>query len=132
MSVPFKIIVGGGVGLMTAIQLERADMDYVVLEKARAASPLGSASLTPSCSYIFDQRGDACHKHLPFGGQEANQSILDSVHIVNQLYDIPSNSLEDIEKSFKAFDGHRSPAKEDFQPTFMVASTLSKKPIIHA
>ncbi|KAG0022628.1 hypothetical protein BGZ81_008454 [Podila clonocystis] len=60
MSTPFKIIiVGGGIsGLMTAIQLEMAGMDYVVLEKAQTASPLGSAlSLTPSCSYIFDQLG---------------------------------------------------------------------------
>ncbi|KAG0022627.1 hypothetical protein BGZ81_008453 [Podila clonocystis] len=75
--------------------------------------------------------GDACHKHLPFGGQGANQSILDSVHIVNQLYGIPSNSFKDIEKSFRAFYDHRSPnAKEVFQSTSMVASILSKKGMV--
>ncbi|KAG9319892.1 hypothetical protein KVV02_003256 [Mortierella alpina] len=53
--------------------------------------------------------GDACHNHLPFGGQGANQAILDSVHLVNQLYAIPSGSLEDIAKSFKAYHANRSP-----------------------
>ncbi|KAG0040335.1 hypothetical protein BGZ82_003640 [Podila clonocystis] len=83
--------------------------------------------------------GDACHKadiidlkrithDARVKNQGANQSILDSVHIVNQLYGVPSNSLEDIEKSFRAFYDHRSPnAKEVFQSTSMVASILSKK-----
>ncbi|KAG0200264.1 hypothetical protein BGX28_006629, partial [Mortierella sp. GBA30] len=72
--------------------------------------------------------GDACHKHLPFGGQGANQAILDSVHLVNQLYGIPSNSLQDITKWFKAYYGYRSPnAKEVFKSTSLVASILSSR-----
>ena|SRR5690554_2885063 len=53
------IIVGAGVcGLLTAIHLERAGMDYIVVEKARTLSPLGSAlSFTSATSYIFDQLG---------------------------------------------------------------------------
>ncbi|KAF8923718.1 hypothetical protein EDD21DRAFT_193495 [Dissophora ornata] len=75
--------------------------------------------------------GDACHKHLPFGGQGANQAILDSVHLVNQLYGIPSNSLSDVEKSFQAYYGYRSPnAKEVFKTTSLVASILSARGII--
>ncbi|KAF9114638.1 hypothetical protein BGX27_010215 [Mortierella sp. AM989] len=75
--------------------------------------------------------GDACHKHLPFGGQGANQAILDSVHLVNQLYGIPSNSLDDIEKSFKAYYENRSPnAKEVFKNTSLVATILGSRGII--
>ncbi|KAF9172165.1 hypothetical protein BGX20_006209 [Mortierella sp. AD010] len=72
--------------------------------------------------------GDACHKHLPFGGQGANQAILDSVHIVNQLYGIPSGSLEDIAKSFQAYHAARSAnAKQVYKSTGMVASILSNR-----
>jgi len=72
--------------------------------------------------------GDACHKHLPFGGQGANQAILDSVHLVNQLYGIPSNSQADITKSFEAYYGYRSAnAKEVFKSTSLVASILSSR-----
>ncbi|KAF9927046.1 hypothetical protein BGZ67_007780 [Mortierella alpina] len=72
--------------------------------------------------------GDACHKHLPFGGQGANQAILDSVHLVNQLYGIPSNSQADISKSFEAYYGYRSAnAKEVFKSTSLVASILSSR-----
>ncbi|KAF9198516.1 hypothetical protein BGZ49_000642 [Haplosporangium sp. Z 27] len=75
--------------------------------------------------------GDACHKHLPFGGQGANQAILDSVHLVNQLYGIPSNSLEDIEKSFKTYYGYRNlNAKEVFKNTSLVAKILGARGII--
>lgn len=53
---------------------------------------------------------------------------MDDVHIVNQLYGILSNSLEDIEKSFKTFHVYRSPdSKEIFQSASMVASILSKR-----
>ncbi|KAI1314575.1 hypothetical protein EDD11_002004 [Mortierella claussenii] len=75
--------------------------------------------------------GDACHKHLPFGGQGANQAILDSVHLVNQLYDIPSSSLQDVEKSFKAYYEYRSPnAREVFKSTSLVATILSSRGLI--
>lgn len=30
--------------------------------------------------------GDACHKSLPYGGQGANQAILDSVYLVNKIF----------------------------------------------
>jgi 2-polyprenyl-6-methoxyphenol hydroxylase-like FAD-dependent oxidoreductase len=72
--------------------------------------------------------GDACHKHLPFGGQGANQAILDSVHLVNQLYGIPSNSLSDIGMSFRAYYENRSGnAKEVYKSTSMVATILSAR-----
>ncbi|KAG0304296.1 hypothetical protein BGZ99_002437, partial [Dissophora globulifera] len=72
--------------------------------------------------------GDACHKHLPFGGQGANQSILDTVHLVNQLYGIPSATLEDVAKSFKAFHASRSAnARDVFKSTGMVANVLSNR-----
>ncbi|KAF9352662.1 hypothetical protein BGX26_009560 [Mortierella sp. AD094] len=75
--------------------------------------------------------GDACHKHLPFGGQGANQAILDSVYLVNQLYGIPSNSLGDVEKSFKAYYDYRSPnAKEVFKNTSLVATILGARGFI--
>ncbi|KAF9112052.1 hypothetical protein BGX27_004030, partial [Mortierella sp. AM989] len=53
------IIVGAGIsGLMTAICLERAGMEYTVFEKAKECLPLGSAlSLTPAIFYVFDQLG---------------------------------------------------------------------------
>jgi len=53
------IIVGAGIcGLMTAIQLERAGMDYIVVEKARTLTVFGAGlSLTPACRYILDQLG---------------------------------------------------------------------------
>ncbi|KAG0210649.1 hypothetical protein BGX28_009075 [Mortierella sp. GBA30] len=72
--------------------------------------------------------GDACHKHLPFGGQGANQAILDSVHLVNQLYAIPSASLEDVAKSFNAYHANRSSnARDVYKSTGMVASILSNR-----
>ncbi|KAK3810215.1 MAG: hypothetical protein J3Q66DRAFT_64581 [Benniella sp.] len=75
--------------------------------------------------------GDACHKHLPFGGQGANQAILDSVHLVNQLYGIPSNSLSDINLSFKNYYDNRSGnAKEVYKSTSMVATILSARGFI--
>ncbi|KAF9091930.1 hypothetical protein BGX27_001927, partial [Mortierella sp. AM989] len=72
--------------------------------------------------------GDACHKHLPFGGQGANQAIFDAVHLVNQLYAIPSGSLEDIAKSFKAYHTNRGPnAKNVYKSTALLASILSNR-----
>ncbi|KAG9321343.1 hypothetical protein KVV02_001121 [Mortierella alpina] len=51
------IIVGAGIcGLMTAIQLERAGMDYIVIEKSRTLTVFGAGlSLTPACNHILDQ-----------------------------------------------------------------------------
>ncbi|KAI1298988.1 hypothetical protein EDD11_006583 [Mortierella claussenii] len=72
--------------------------------------------------------GDACHKHLPVGGQGANQAIMDAVHLVNQLYAIPSASLENVAKSFKAYHSYRSPnARDVYKSTGMVASILSSR-----
>ncbi|KAF9357671.1 hypothetical protein BGX26_003301 [Mortierella sp. AD094] len=72
--------------------------------------------------------GDACHKHLPYGGQGANQAILDSVHLVNQLYCIPSSSIEDIEKSFTAYYKYRSTnARKVYSSTGMVANILNNR-----
>jgi len=36
--------------------------------------------------------GDACHKSLPYGGQGANQAILDSVYLVNKLFSMPNKN----------------------------------------
>jgi len=67
-------------------------------------------------------------QHLPFGGQGANQAILDSVHLVNQLYAIPSGSLEDVAKSFKAYHANRSPnARDVYKSTGMVANLLGSR-----
>ncbi|KAK3821246.1 MAG: hypothetical protein J3Q66DRAFT_438136 [Benniella sp.] len=72
--------------------------------------------------------GDACHKHLPFGGQGANQAILDSVHLVNQLYAIPTASLDDVAKSFKAFYASRSTnARDVYKSVGLVSTVLSSR-----
>ncbi|KAF9352013.1 hypothetical protein BGX34_000232 [Mortierella sp. NVP85] len=38
--------------------------------------------------------GDACHKSLPYGGQGANQAILDAIFLASQLYAIDSSTKE--------------------------------------
>lgn len=53
--------------------------------------------------------GDACHKVLPFAGQGAIQAILDGISLANALYDMKSNSIEDITKAFKRYSGERIP-----------------------
>ncbi|KAF9111341.1 hypothetical protein BGX27_005043 [Mortierella sp. AM989] len=53
--------------------------------------------------------GDACHKVLPFAGQGAIQAILDGVSLANALYDMDSNSLNDITKAFKRYSNERIP-----------------------
>ena len=69
-----------------------------------------------------------CSKHLPFGGQGANQAILDSVHLVNQLYAIPTASLDDIAKSFKAFYANRSTnARDVYKSVGLVSTVLSSR-----
>ncbi|KAG0366324.1 hypothetical protein BGZ54_005529 [Gamsiella multidivaricata] len=39
--------------------------------------------------------GDACHKSLPYGGQGANQAILDSIFLVTQLQKLVCSSYGD-------------------------------------
>ncbi|KAF9431306.1 hypothetical protein BGZ94_000013 [Podila epigama] len=51
--------------------------------------------------------GDACHKMYPSGGQGANQAILDAISLANILYQLPSNSLKDVEKCFQMHYSHR-------------------------
>ncbi|KAG0197696.1 hypothetical protein BGX28_008796 [Mortierella sp. GBA30] len=53
--------------------------------------------------------GDACHKVLPFAGQGAIQAILDGVALANALYDMKSNSIDDITKAFKRYSNERMP-----------------------
>ncbi|KAF9347706.1 hypothetical protein BGX26_000834 [Mortierella sp. AD094] len=53
--------------------------------------------------------GDACHKVLPFAGQGAIQAILDGVSLANALYDMKSNSLDEITKAFKRYSSERIP-----------------------
>ncbi|KAF9128679.1 hypothetical protein BGW39_004851 [Mortierella sp. 14UC] len=52
--------------------------------------------------------GDACHQHLAIGGQGAIQSMLDSVCLVNLLYDMEFNTPSEISKVFKKYYAKRS------------------------
>ncbi|KAF9900189.1 hypothetical protein EC991_007791 [Linnemannia zychae] len=52
--------------------------------------------------------GDACHQHLAISGQGAVQSILDSVCLVNLLYDMEFNTPSEISKVFKKYYAKRS------------------------
>ncbi|KAF9091958.1 hypothetical protein BGX29_006012 [Mortierella sp. GBA35] len=52
--------------------------------------------------------GDACHQHLVIGGQGAVQSMLDSVCLVNLLYDMEFNTPSEITKVFKKYQAKRS------------------------
>ncbi|KAF9196730.1 hypothetical protein BGZ50_007894 [Haplosporangium sp. Z 11] len=51
--------------------------------------------------------GDACHQHLAIGGQGAVQSLLDSVCLVNLLYDMEYNTPNEIAKAFKRYQTKR-------------------------
>ncbi|KAK3823971.1 MAG: hypothetical protein JOS17DRAFT_752783 [Linnemannia elongata] len=51
--------------------------------------------------------GDACHQLLPIGGQGAVQSMLDSVCLVNLLYDMEFNTPSEIAKVFKKYQAKR-------------------------
>ncbi|KAI1314657.1 hypothetical protein EDD11_001910 [Mortierella claussenii] len=53
--------------------------------------------------------GDACHKVLPFAGQGAIQAILDGISLANALYDMKTNSIDDITKAFKRYSHERIP-----------------------
>ncbi|KAF9384932.1 hypothetical protein CPB97_005268 [Podila verticillata] len=52
--------------------------------------------------------GDACHKMLPFGGQGANMAILGAVQLVNLLFDIYTNTQEEITQVFQQYFAARS------------------------
>ncbi|KAG0374729.1 hypothetical protein BGX24_010027 [Mortierella sp. AD032] len=52
--------------------------------------------------------GDACHQLLPIGGQGAVQGMLDSVCLVNLLYDMEFNTPSEISKVFKRYHAKRS------------------------
>ncbi|KAF9578986.1 hypothetical protein BGW38_004950 [Lunasporangiospora selenospora] len=51
--------------------------------------------------------GDACHKMLPFGGQGANMAIASAIELANLIYEIPSNSQDDVDKIFSEFYKNR-------------------------
>ena len=56
----FKVIIAGGsvVGLTTAVALEKAGIDYVLLEKREIAPHLGaSVSIHPHTQRVFEQLG---------------------------------------------------------------------------
>ncbi|KAF9096374.1 hypothetical protein BGX23_011448 [Mortierella sp. AD031] len=53
--------------------------------------------------------GDAVHKVLPFGGQGANQCIHDMLCLTNQLIQLKSNTVPDIEALFENYYKARAP-----------------------
>ncbi|GJC87167.1 FAD-dependent monooxygenase DEP2 [Colletotrichum liriopes] len=60
MAEPFKVIIAGGSlgGLMLALQLERAGIDYIVLEKGEIGPQLGaSIGFQPHSVKLFEQLG---------------------------------------------------------------------------
>ncbi|KAF9584851.1 hypothetical protein BGW38_004941 [Lunasporangiospora selenospora] len=52
--------------------------------------------------------GDACHKVVPFGGQGANQSILDMLTLANLLVELQDNTVPEIEQVFAAYFKERA------------------------
>lgn len=57
---PFKVIIAGGslVGLTTALALEKAGIDYVVLERREIAPHMGaSISIHPHTQRVMEQLG---------------------------------------------------------------------------
>ncbi|KAG0054098.1 hypothetical protein BGZ83_011982 [Gryganskiella cystojenkinii] len=53
--------------------------------------------------------GDACHKSLPYGGQGANQAILDSVFLVNRIFALSKNpTTRDFESIFEDYQKERT------------------------
>lgn len=57
---PFKVVIAGGsvVGLTTALALEKAGIDYVVLEKREIAPHIGaSISIHPHTQRVMEQLG---------------------------------------------------------------------------
>ncbi|KAG0311566.1 hypothetical protein BGZ97_011801 [Linnemannia gamsii] len=67
------LIVGGGIGgLMLGLMLERASIDYVILERSSEIRPLGSAiSLNGTVLRVFEQLGllEELHKISKFSGR---------------------------------------------------------------
>ncbi|KAF9155700.1 hypothetical protein BG015_008931 [Linnemannia schmuckeri] len=67
------LIVGGGIGgLMLGLMLERASIDYVILERSSEIRPLGSAiSLNGTVLRVFEQLGllEDLHKISKFSGR---------------------------------------------------------------
>ena len=57
----------------------------------------------------------ACHKMQPSAGQGATNAMQDAVILANCLYDLRSNSIEDITKALKSYKDQRYPrAKAQF------------------
>lgn len=60
MSSPFKVVIAGGSlgGLMLALCLERAGIDYILLEKGEIGPQLGaSIGFQPHSIKVFEQLG---------------------------------------------------------------------------
>ncbi|KAG0348210.1 hypothetical protein BG004_005687 [Podila humilis] len=56
--------------------------------------------------------GDACHKMLPFGGEGANMGMSDGVELANLLFDLHSDSYQDITTAFETYyRSRRGPCK---------------------
>ncbi|KAF9169490.1 hypothetical protein BGX20_010253 [Mortierella sp. AD010] len=51
----------------------------------------------------------AIHKVLPFGGQGANQSMLDVLTLANMLVDLQNNTVEDLRALFQDYQKMREP-----------------------
>ncbi|KAG0316214.1 hypothetical protein BGZ99_007013 [Dissophora globulifera] len=72
--------------------------------------------------------GDSCHKVVPFGGQGANQAILDAISIANLLVELESNTVPDIERAFETYYKQRAPVcRSVVQMSSRVGNLINRK-----
>jgi 2-polyprenyl-6-methoxyphenol hydroxylase-like FAD-dependent oxidoreductase len=65
---------------------------------------------------------------VPFGGQGANMAILGALHLTNLLFDMFSNSQEEITHVFAEYhDMRRKPAKTSVDGSNKTGTLLHKK-----
>ncbi|KAF9385646.1 hypothetical protein CPB97_004616 [Podila verticillata] len=75
--------------------------------------------------------GDACHKMLPFGGQGANMAMLGALDLVNLLFDMESDTQEEITSVFERYHkSRRAASKAAFNSSHQTANLMHGKGIV--
>ncbi|KAG9325897.1 hypothetical protein KVV02_001294 [Mortierella alpina] len=80
---------------------------------------------------IQDIRGQTCHKMLPFGAQGANMGIFSALELANRLFDMGTNSQEEITRIFEEYyEVRHKPAQWFVEYSNGVGDLLHRKGMI--